>query len=446
MQNRITVLLLFFVLVSNVWSANPKIFNVQDFGAKGDGVVDDYAAITKCAVEAVKVPNSIIRIPFGSYRISKTITIDFLTQIVSVEGVLNKQGLAPTLFTDSMTSVLWFKGFSFDESKGTVIVKNLRLKSINPPFSMVHRGINEHKWYAGLSITDKNKAIIENVVVENVYGQGIYVANTKQEGIPLAARFDYLQIKNCKVLNCWGFNPQLDDYGDGIYVSNVASALIKNNTITNDFNTTKQFGRSGIVVEYMAENCILSNNKIFGYDRGIHIELDYGGHLISKNRISGTDLALTIYDVPIERHNKPVKIISNNFSNIGLPKNSNLERTRGANSCCDRSLIDIVAKDSCRSGSVVKKNTFLIDGQFDYYSNSIANIRADGIIFRSNKYTILNHQKLKTDIGFYLYSGADIKGETFINLKKMVQRNASRENKLHFYKRNKTGNTQLIYE
>lgn len=48
---------------------NPKIFNVKEFGAKGDGISDDSAAFVKAldAMAALKGAPSILRIPAGTY-------------------------------------------------------------------------------------------------------------------------------------------------------------------------------------------------------------------------------------------------------------------------------------------------------------------------------------------------------------------------------------------
>ena len=51
------------------WEGRP-VYNVKDYGAKGDGVTDDFAAIEKVMALAAKTPRSTIEFPAGTYRLS----------------------------------------------------------------------------------------------------------------------------------------------------------------------------------------------------------------------------------------------------------------------------------------------------------------------------------------------------------------------------------------
>src|SRR5437763_261383 len=61
------------------WAADPT---VRDFGAKGDGVSDDTAAIQK-ALDA----GGVVRIPTGDYRITSTLTVGSDTTILGQPGL-----------------------------------------------------------------------------------------------------------------------------------------------------------------------------------------------------------------------------------------------------------------------------------------------------------------------------------------------------------------------
>ncbi|MDP2990692.1 MAG: glycosyl hydrolase family 28-related protein, partial [Kiritimatiellota bacterium] len=53
----------------------PKVFDVRDFGAKGDGVNDDTTSIQKAIDEAGKQGGGQVRIPAGRYAVSTTLLI-----------------------------------------------------------------------------------------------------------------------------------------------------------------------------------------------------------------------------------------------------------------------------------------------------------------------------------------------------------------------------------
>jgi hypothetical protein len=61
------------LVIKNAIRWGTKRFNVKDkqFGAVGDGVSDDQAAIQKCLTEAAKVPFSTIYLPAGTYKVSQ---------------------------------------------------------------------------------------------------------------------------------------------------------------------------------------------------------------------------------------------------------------------------------------------------------------------------------------------------------------------------------------
>lgn len=441
MNLKLILSIFFLSFLESSLFAQIKVLNIRDFGAIGNGVTDDYVSIQSCFKEAVKYPISKVIIPQGNYKISQQIIVTSLQGDIEIKGEIDNKGNLPTIFNPANSSILWIKGYLFDESKGMVRVSDIKLKASNIPFNEHHPMINKKQWHSGLSITDKKEVYINNVVVENIYGQGIHISDSQQTNIPLSARFQYVEIKNCRVLNTWGYNPKQDDYGDGIYLSNIASALVKNNTIKNDFNKTKQLGRVGIVIEFMSQNCNVSNNYIFGYDRGMHLEADYGNHNISYNVIEGTDLGIVIYNANIPNHNNPIEISYNSISNQYLPKKNQLKRVRGISGVSDRALLDFTALHNSRKGSIVKNNHFIINGNYDYFSNSIINIRAEGISLLGNTYNVENKQKLSNPINFFnLSSKTSIKGENINGIDGIVLKHANKREQENFKKNNKIAN------
>lgn len=437
--------LLFVFLSGMTLFAQIEIFNIKDFGAIGNGQNDEYNAIQSCFREAVKHPKSKVIIPFGDYHVSKQIIVSSFEGDIEIEGEINKKGDLPTIFNTTNSSVLWIKGYLFENAKGVVKINNIRLKSNNVIFSTIHPMINKKQWNSGLSITDKREAYIHNIIVENIYGQGIYISDSQQTKISLSARFKYIEINNCQILNVWGYNPKLDDYGDGIYLSNIASGLVKNNTVKNDFNKTKQLGRVGVVVEFMSQNCNIINNYIYGYDRGIHLEADYGNHNISYNTIEGTDLGIVVYNSNIPGHNNPIKISYNTISNQYLPKKNQLKRVRGISGISDRALLDFTALNNSRKGSIVNNNYFVIDGNYDYFSNSIINIRVEGISLLNNTYIVKNKHKLTNPVNYFNFSQKTlIKGENLNGINGIVLKQFSKKEQEEFRRNNKIDNTAVF--
>lgn len=413
---------LLIAVLSNSCAQNKavKIFNVRDYGAIGNGITDDYAAIQKCFDEALKLPDSKVLFPAGKYSISKGLVAHYINNNFEISGGTSS-GVLPVIICKSPVSVLSIRGYFDPKALGTFKINNLKIQGgfAKYPYNKQNVFINKKQWFTGISITDKREISINNVTVSDIYGEGIYISSTQQTDIPLTARAQHVSITNSKVLNCWGFNPAADDYGDGIYLSNVASAVLRSNTIRNDFKITKQLGRCGIVLEFMAENCIVEKNQIFGYDRGIHLEADYGGHVINGNSISGSDMGIVLYNTAIVGHNKPIKIINNNISNIGLPKGTTLIRTRDVTAISDRSLMNFVALDGSRNGSLIQNNTFTISGDYDYFSNTIVNIKADQLLIKSNKYSVSKPTKLKYPILYNNYSKSVPVGDAFMGIESL---------------------------
>lgn len=437
MYKKYLTFLISVIVVSQI-SAASLSFDVKKYGAKGDGVSDDYNAIMNCIRAALKENKSKILIPLGKYKISQPIVLFYLDNDITIEGISNTSDL-PEIITTGNFSILSFRGFLYDESKGIARVSNLKLTSANLPYSLTHPKINKPEWNYGLSITDKKEAYIDNVVVNNVYGEGIFIATTQLTNIPLSARFKNVEIKNSKIINVWGFFPKDDSYGDGIYISNVEKGLIENNEIRNDFIFTKQLGRAGLVLEYMTQNCVVRNNYIFGYDRGIHIEADYGGHILNYNKIEGTDFGITIFSPNIRAQNRPIEISDNLISNVKLPKNNRLNKIRGILGVSDRTLLDFTAPDNSRTGSLIKNNQFLIDGEYDYFSNSIINIKAENVTLLDNLYTVKNVNKLTHDINYFIFTkNFTAKGEKLSGVSAINLFNSSIFDKKKFLKNNTT--------
>jgi hypothetical protein len=419
----LVILLTVTILNGKSFSGTPiTLLNIKNFGAKGDGRADDYKAIQDCINNAVKQPHARIVIPFGNYLISQELKIDYTDGIIEIVGEKKLQK-NPTLQCTNPTSALSVKGYFSNISSGHFILKNLNIAG-NFNARMINKCqlVNGNNWFTGLKITDKKEVFIDNLNVSNIYGEGIYISTTDPESKIASSRFKKVTIQNCNINNCWGYNSKTDSYGDGIYLSDVAYAYIANNQIKNRFLSTGYLGRCGIVIEYTSENCNILNNSIFGYDRAIHVEADYGNHLIKGNHIKGTDLGIIVISQNIVNHNNPLTIIDNEISNEGLAKLKGLNRTYAITSIADRAMIYFYADGDCRKGSLVENNQIKISGNFDFYSNAAVNIRADNITFSHNNLIITQPGKLKYPLTFYNYSNSLLINNKFLGVKLKVKK------------------------
>lgn len=369
-------------------------YNVKDFGAIGNGNTDDIVAFENCFNVALKNNKSKIIIPHGTYKISRSLVISFLEQEIEIVGLENLKRQRPRIILDKNETVFHVKGFFFDISKGIFRISNLELEAKNLPYSLTHNKINKDIWYAGLIVTDKKAVYINNIIVKNIYGQGIHIADTKPVDNLNSSRFEYIEVSNCRIENVWGYNPKTDSYGDAIYVSNVAKGKIIDNFIFNDINTTKQLGRCGLVLEYMTENITIENNNIVGgYDRAIHIENTYGGHTILRNKFLGTDLALIIFEPKISDTFLPIRFYGNTFSNANMKKDNLVKKVYAKDAYGDRALISILSQGKSREKKIFfEENSLIVDENCVYDSNSILNNRSNAAFFLKNRYQITNNR------------------------------------------------------
>lgn len=383
-------ILIIAVLMSSVVSCySQKELNVKSFGAKGNGVSDDTEAFLNCLKEAVKQKTSTIIIPYGTYKISESLDVYYTDNSLTIKGISEK-GKKPVIFSTSNLNIISLRGYAFrDKSQGSASIENIKLVGSNVPYSLRHPLINKGKFYYGIYIADKNTAVINNVEVENIYGEGIGIINTDIE-MAGEGRFGFVSVKNSRILNCWGYHPAKDDYGDGIYITNTQRGEVINNVISNQINITKQFGRGGIVLEWLADNIRVEKNVVSGYDRGLHIEGTGGGQQIINNVFTGSDLGIVLYEYPIPGHkNQPIIIRGNTVNNDGFTKNSKVDRVRKP-----RSMMNFLAKDNSRAGSIIENNVFHVNENYQFEGNTIANILSDNIVFRNNVFSITNSKTL----------------------------------------------------
>ncbi|MCW3462075.1 glycosyl hydrolase family 28-related protein [Chitinophaga nivalis] len=423
-----------FCIVGNATAMQSQVgntLNVKSYGAKGDGVSDDTKAIQQCFDEAKKSDKATVFFPAGDYLL--TAPIQYTNRDAFSIEIYGEKGKSK-LMTKKFTSFFMLKGNQ--QPSGTAIIHDLSIIGYNPPFSASHPFYDKPGMYVfGIALFNLSNINIYNMTIRDVYGEGIYVVHDKRGKASTDVNARQVKIVNNQLLNCWGLHPSSsggyqDEYGDGIYLSNVTGAQIRNNIVKNDLNVTKQFGRAGIVLEFNTENCIVDRNKVSGYDRDIHIEGDLGGHTISNNTLTGSEIGIFTSLVCQERPTpNPIKVVNNYISNAGIPLNNSFTRVTPMGS---RALLSLHGDwKKSRINTILSKNKVVYDNTSDYtskvlvmtwisyvnlnnntFSQSVAANKKLSLVFGYEIGDLLNNSF--TNIGDVKFDGVKVKGEKIV--------------------------------
>lgn len=211
---------------------------------------------------------------------------------------------------------------------------------------------------------------VTNIILENVYGNGIMVHNRFYAYINGQCIVD-----SNVILNVWGLKYRLkcadrsyDDTGYAISFSGIESGQSNYNLIRNDLSVTKQYGSIGQAsCCENNRNCEAAYNSIHGYDRGIHIENGLGGFKIHHNRVTGSETALVLDGNRDYKNSNcpdpnPCIIEFNYFSNEDLTFNSNLQKIYPQHLLFSPS----AHRSNEYRGSIIRNNYFKIDKKLLY--------------------------------------------------------------------------------
>jgi parallel beta-helix repeat protein len=253
-----------------------------------NSAITDYAAIIKDKLtEIADHGGGTLVVPYGEYPIKSEMVFARHTGPafhISIKGERGPNGQFP-LFYDKDPGALPHQFLSFQSNWSnpqlSFSVSNLRIEGNNVPFSA------SHPFYGPLAVPQTcisgrnvHSGTVKNVIISNVYGNGIEFVNGGTSG--KNTRVESVVIKSCKILNSWSDNLQ-DNSGDGIMLWGCNNPVVQNCIISSNPNTVNYYPRCGIVLEHGSEKATIRNNYIEGYKKNIHIECDYGGHLIENN-------------------------------------------------------------------------------------------------------------------------------------------------------------------
>lgn len=252
---------------SNNSSKSAKRVNVQDYGAIGNGVVDDTMAI-QSAANAAK-DGKILYVPKGTYSTSAQILLPS-----SIGGLIG-DGRKKTIVTSSIVQTEREKSsFVVIYDASGAVFKDFHLKYLGK----FDTGKSYSGFVEGLHIFDSSNILVDNVEVSGFNSSGIRFDGKKK------ITYDNIS-KNNKVQNCYLHHNRVagltlvwqeksivrknifernglaGDVGTGYGFACGNSSIIKEITVTN--NLTKNNYRKGLDCHEI-EDLVMKDNKCIG--------------------------------------------------------------------------------------------------------------------------------------------------------------------------------------
>ena len=229
-------------LQSEIDALDDKVDNItvtpELFGAKGDGIADDTDAVQSALNSGCRVYLK------NTYLVSVSEEAPFHHGLVVPNGCIIEGSGTLKLNPNDYSN--------YDILYIPVNSDNVRIKDITIyGDSLQHTG-NTGEWGFGINVDGGNNVVIENVTIDNCWGDGILIGNL--DDTTLHNGNNYVTVKNCKVTN---------NGRNNISVSHGKNIVIDGCDISGAYRTAP---RAGIDVEpdstENVNNCVIVNNFI----------------------------------------------------------------------------------------------------------------------------------------------------------------------------------------
>lgn len=224
--------------------------NVLDFGASGDGVTDDTAAIQAAATSLTSGGTLIL--PTGSYLVSSAITLPDNVNIIGE--------LAGSIITCASMSG---GAFASIVAGANSIIEKLKFSGVDEDVTGA----------SAIRINGKDGVIINDCIITG-FGDPIYITDA-----------DDFVVKNNKITDFHRWGIQFAKATNGVISNNI----VKNSTL---YDGIKGNGNIyGDASFYESSNIIISENVCTGHNRdGIDMASDFANITISNNTCTGNTL------------------------------------------------------------------------------------------------------------------------------------------------------------
>ncbi|OXM83964.1 right-handed parallel beta-helix repeat-containing protein [Paenibacillus rigui] len=266
----------------------PYVYNVQGYGALGNGINDDTSAIQAAVNDCIANGGGVVVIPRTStyYKvtgfINATLT-DGMSLVVMGDGYPELR-FTPSTFSGNYVAMFNFLSVSDTPVNVNVRVEGVKFNGIGVPEQWTVTDFNSLKTIIGLDIK-ATYAYVNDCQFDNLYGYGLRIKNYRK-AIVNSCHFE-------KVGGHWYTTDGYDSFGDSVYFAfaqdKYAIATASNCRMIGYPSDRPRLSRIAVTFEFGAGNGYIENCYMEGYDRGVHVEAAY-------------DMKLDIEDVTIERY------------------------------------------------------------------------------------------------------------------------------------------------
>lgn len=263
------------------------IVNVKEFGAKGDGVTDDTAAIQNAINSLTNGGDVIFPYTPASYLISNSLTLKNNIRLIGL-------GRRPKIKSNGSITTYIINGLNCSNC----IIQNLDLD--------MNKVTNTAGTTFGIYLKNSNNVTIQDCTIQKIEGDGIYIADSanilvkdnliddiNRNGITTTGDIDNVIIQNNKLTNMRFGGLISEDDDDYQFVKNlhylnnrvygVAGAQTGMAFTSGLSNTTvKKYQNCSMIGNYidgfflgitarLSEDVTISRNQLVNVERGIHI-------------------------------------------------------------------------------------------------------------------------------------------------------------------------------